>query len=170
MSWWLVRCVVREGKGNTNKSGVQSLGNWVDVGAILFNRWWRRDSGFMEEPEKHVGMAHRELESPMWITQWELRSLHQEKAGLWSCLIPKVQIESLNSILFCLVCLQRRGFQRYKCLQTQTILLLTITSIQVMGKYQMRKNHLWESHLLYSPSTSTVNKTSIWLSGNLYSM
>lgn len=38
MSWWLVRCVVREGKGNTNTSGVQSLGNWVDVGAILFNR------------------------------------------------------------------------------------------------------------------------------------
>lgn len=35
LSGWLVRCVVCEGKGNMNKSGVQ---NWVDVGALLFGR------------------------------------------------------------------------------------------------------------------------------------
>lgn len=40
MSGWLVRCVVHEGKSNMNmnRSGVQSLGNWMDVGALLFGR------------------------------------------------------------------------------------------------------------------------------------
>lgn len=96
--------------------------------------WQRSGSSYPWESPKELWKIH---------TKRKLRfiKLHNSSSLNW---IP----EGYFGWFFC----HRKGFQRCGCLQTAAVSLLTVRSVQVIGKWQIGNNHLWKSHLFFFSS------------------